>query len=165
MYKRQGEIFGLYGLVGAGRTELLETIFGVRTRAAGRVYFKNRLMNFSNAKEAIEHGFAMITEERKANGLFLKCDLTFNTTIANLDQYKSGPALSNPKMVKATNKEIKVMRTKCMGPDDMITSLSGGCLLYTSKMKKENCHEENTCTASRACHDLCARRLDRKSVV
>ena len=123
---REGEIFGLYGLVGAGRTELLETIFGVRTRAAGRVYFKNRLMNFSNAKEAIEHGFAMITEERKANGLFLKCDLTFNTTIANLRQYKSGPALSTPKMVKATNKEIKTMRTKCMGPDDMITSLSGG---------------------------------------
>ena len=123
---REGEIFGLYGLVGAGRTELLETIFGVRTRAAGRVYFKNRLMNFNNAKEAIEHGFAMITEERKANGLFLKCDLTFNTTIANLGQYKAGVALSTPKMVKATNKEIKIMHTKCMGPDDMITSLSGG---------------------------------------
>ncbi len=123
---REGEIFGLYGLVGAGRTELLETIFGVRTRAAGRVYFKNRLMNFSNANEAIEHGFAMITEERKANGLFLKCDLTFNTTIANLEQYKSGIALSDAKMVKATSKEIKIMHTKCMGPDDMITSLSGG---------------------------------------
>ena len=123
---KEGEIFGLYGLVGAGRTELLETIFGVRTRAAGRVYFKNRLMNFNNAKEAIEHGFALITEERKANGLFLKCDLTFNTTIANLEQYKTGLALSDAKMVKATNKEIKIMHTKCMGPDDMITSLSGG---------------------------------------
>ena len=82
---REGEIFGLYGLVGAGRTELLETIFGVRTRAAGRVYFNNRLMNFNSAKEAMEHGFAMITEERKANGLFLKGNLTFNTTIANLN--------------------------------------------------------------------------------
>ena len=123
---KEGEIFGLYGLVGAGRTELLETIFGVRTRAAGRVYFRNRLMNFNSAKEAIEHGFAMITEERKANGLFLKADLTFNTTIANLEQYKSGLALSDSKMVKATANEIKVMHTKCMGPDDMITSLSGG---------------------------------------
>jgi len=123
---REGEIFGLYGLVGAGRTELLETIFGVRTRAAGRVYFKNRLMNFNSASEAIEHGFAMITEERKANGLFLKCDLTFNTTIAGLEQYKTGIALSDAKMVKATNKEIKTMHTKCMGPDDMISSLSGG---------------------------------------
>ena len=73
---RKGEIFGLYGLVGAGRTELLETIFGVRTRASGRVYFKNKLMNFNSPIEAMESGFAMITEERKANGLFLKGDLT-----------------------------------------------------------------------------------------
>ena len=123
---RRGEIFGLYGLVGAGRTELLETIFGIRTRAAGRVYFRDRLMNFSNAADAMDHGFALITEERKANGLFLKGDLTFNTTIANLDQYKTGPALSDAKMVRATAKEIKTMNTKCMGPDDMISSLSGG---------------------------------------
>lgn len=123
---RKGEIFGLYGLVGAGRTELLETIFGVRTRASGRVYFKDKLMNFNNAIEAMESGFAMITEERKANGLFLKGDLTFNTTIANLHQYMSGAILSDQKMVKATAKEIKIMRTKCMGPSDLISSLSGG---------------------------------------
>lgn len=123
---RRGEVFGLYGLVGAGRTELLETIFGIRTRAAGRVYFRDRLMNFSNARDAMDHGFALITEERKANGLFLKGDLTFNTTIANLEQYKRGPALSNEKMVRATNKEIKTMNTKCIGPDDLISSLSGG---------------------------------------
>ena len=123
---KKGEIFGLYGLVGAGRTELLETIFGIRTRASGRGYFDNKLMNFNSAKEAIEHGFALITEERKANGLFLKCDLTFNTTIANLPSYMSKVALSDNKMVQATNKEIKTMRTKCMGPNDAITSLSGG---------------------------------------
>ena len=123
---KKGEIFGLYGLVGAGRTELMETIFGVRTRAAGRVYFNNHLMNFESAKDAMEHGFAMITEERKANGLFLKGDLTFNTTIANLKQYKSGIALSDSKMEKATAEEIKTMRTKCMGPNDMISNLSGG---------------------------------------
>ena len=87
----EGEIFGLYGLVGAGRTELLETIFGIRTRAAGRVYLNNKLMNFSCAKEAMDYGFALITEERKA-----------------------------------TANEIKVMHTKCMGPGDMISSLSGG---------------------------------------
>ena len=123
---RRGEIFGLYGLVGAGRTELLETIFGIRTRAAGRVYFRDHLMNFNSAKDAMDHGFALITEERKANGLFLKGDLTFNTTIANLDQYKTGFALDKSKMVRATQKEIKTMRTKCMGPDDLISSLSGG---------------------------------------
>jgi len=123
---REGEIFGLYGLVGAGRTELLETIFGIRTRAAGRVYYDGELMNFNSAKEAMEHGFALITEERKANGLFLKGDLTFNTTIANLKHYKNGPALSDQKMVKATSKQLTTMRTKCMGPEDLISSLSGG---------------------------------------
>ena len=123
---REGEIFGLYGLVGAGRTELLETIFGIRTRAAGRVYYDGELMNFNSAKEAMEHGFALITEERKANGLFLKGDLTFNTTIANLKHYKNGPTLSDRKMVKATSKQLTTMHTKCMGPEDLISSLSGG---------------------------------------
>ena len=123
---REGEIFGLYGLVGAGRTELLETMFGVRTRAAGRVYYKERLINFTDSRDAMDHGFAMITEERKATGLFLEGDLTFNTTITNLSHYMTGISLSKEKMVKATANEINVMHTKCMGPSDMITALSGG---------------------------------------
>ena len=123
---KKGEIFGLYGLVGAGRTELLETIFGIRTRAAGNVMYGGKIMNFTGPKDAMDHGFALITEERKANGLFLKGDITFNTTIANMKHYKSGVALSHDKMVRATAEEIKIMHTKCMGPDDMIANLSGG---------------------------------------
>ena len=123
---RKGEIFGFYGLVGAGRTELLETIFGIRTRAEGNVIYNGKTSNFSSPRDALDHGFALITEERKANGLFLKADITFNTTIANMRRYKSGIALSHDKMVRATADKIKVMRTKCMGPDDLITSLSGG---------------------------------------
>ena len=123
---KKGEIFGLYGLVGAGRTELLETIFGMRTRAAGNVIYDGKMMNFESPKDAMNHGFALITEERKANGLFLKADITFNTTIANMNHYKSGLALSHDDMVRATAEEIKVMHTKCMGPDDMIANLSGG---------------------------------------
>ena len=123
---RQGEIFGLYGLVGAGRSELLETMFGVRTRAAGRIYFNGKLMSFASAKDAMMHGFAMITEERKSTGLFLDGDLVFNTTITNLPHYMSDIALSKDKMVKATANEINIMHTKCMGPTDSITALSGG---------------------------------------
>jgi methyl-galactoside transport system ATP-binding protein len=123
---KKGEIFGLYGLVGAGRTELLETLFGVRTKASGRVYYNNKLLNFHSSKDAMDYGFAMITEERKFNGLFLQDDLTFNTCITNLSEYMNGPALSNTKMIKATEKEIKVMHTKCMGANDKITGLSGG---------------------------------------
>ena len=117
---KKGEIFGFYGLVGAGRTELLETIFGIRTRAEGNVLYNGKVMNFTSPKDAMDHGFALITEERKANGLFLKGDITFNTTIANMNHYKKGIALSHDRMV------IKVMHTKCMGPDDMISNLSGG---------------------------------------
>ena len=123
---KKGEIFGFYGLVGAGRTELLETIFGIRTRAEGNIVYDGKVLNFSSQKDAMDHGFALITEERKANGLFLKGDITFNTTIANMKHYKSGIALSHDKMVRATAEEIKIMHTKCMGPDDMIANLSGG---------------------------------------
>lgn len=123
---KKGEVFGLYGLVGAGRTELLETLFGVRTRASGRIYYNDRLMNFQNCKEAMDHGFAMVTEERKANGLFLKTDLVFNTCITSLDNYRHGIYLSADEMTRATQNEIRRMHTKCMGPKDMITSLSGG---------------------------------------
>ena len=123
---KKGEIFGFYGLVGAGRTELLETIFGIRTRAEGNIIYDGKMLNFSSPKDAMDHGFALITEERKANGLFLKGNLTFNTTIANLGAYKNGPALSDSKMTKATSDEIKIMHTKCMGPEDMISALSGG---------------------------------------
>ncbi len=123
---KKGEIFGLYGLVGAGRTELLETIFGIRTRAAGRVYYNGRLCNFNSPRDAMDHGFALITEERKANGLFLKGDLTFKTTIETPPQYNAGMSLSDDNMVRATAKELRIMHTKAMGPDDLITALSGG---------------------------------------
>lgn len=123
---KEGEIFGLYGLVGAGRTELLETLFGRRTRAAGRVYYKDTLMNFDNPREAMANGFALITEERKADGLFMKGDITFNTCIANLPAYKIGPALSDRKMQSATMHEIRTMHTKTMGPEELISALSGG---------------------------------------
>lgn len=72
------------------------------------MYVGGRLSNFSSAAEAMDAGFAMITEERKANGLFLKGDLTFNTTIANLDHYKTAMVLSDQKMVKATQKNSRL---------------------------------------------------------
>ena len=87
---KKGEIFGLYGLVGAGRTELLETIFGVRTRVKGNVYYHNRLANFKDSKDAMDHNFALVTEERKLNGLYLKGDLIYNNCIVNLNNYTIG---------------------------------------------------------------------------
>ncbi len=123
---RKGEIFGLYGLVGAGRSELLESLFGVRTIATGEIILDGRKLRFESSRDAMSYNFAMVTEERKLNGMFGKASIEFNTTITNLEGYKTAGLLSNRKMHDAANREIKRMRTKCVSEDDLITSLSGG---------------------------------------
>lgn len=123
---KKGEIFGIYGLVGAGRSELLEAIFGTRTIATGEIIVDGKKFRFRSAKEAMAHNFAMVTEERKLNGMFAKSTIEFNTCISNLDAYKSGPLLSNRKMRDAADREIKKMHTKCVSADELISSLSGG---------------------------------------
>ena len=132
---KKGEIFGFYGLVGAGRTELLETIFGIRTKAEGNIVYDGKVLNFSSPKDAMDHGFALITEERKANGLFLKGDITFNTTIANMSHYKSGVALSHDRMVRATAEEIKINIGAAYRRPEMITMEVRGRNLVTGLPK------------------------------
>lgn len=102
-----------------------ETIFGIHARAEGNIVYDGKVLNFLPERC---YGSRICSDYRgkKANGLFLKGDITFNTTIANMKHYKSGVALSHDKMVRATAEEIKIMHTKCMGPDDMIANLSGG---------------------------------------
>ncbi|HBB05014.1 MAG TPA: sugar ABC transporter ATP-binding protein [Firmicutes bacterium] len=123
---RKGEIFGLYGLVGAGRSELLESLFGVRTIGGGEIKYQGQHVFFHNAEDAMNHHFAFITEERKMNGMFAKCSLAYNTTICNLDKYMRYGVLSNKKIMEATKKEVEIMHTKCTELTDPITSLSGG---------------------------------------
>jgi methyl-galactoside transport system ATP-binding protein len=123
---KKGEIFGLYGLVGAGRSELLESIFGYRTISKGYISYEGHKMFFKSPKDAMEYNFALVTEERKKNGMFARTDLIYNTCILNLDHYKDWTGISPMKMETATKKEINVMHTKCTGPHDPITALSGG---------------------------------------
>ena len=123
---RKGEIFGLYGLVGAGRSELLEAMFGVRTIASGEISYGGNRHHLADSRDAMEHGFALVTEERKFNGMFGKASIEFNTTITNLASYKSNGILSNRKLYEAANREITQMKTKCVSADEIITSLSGG---------------------------------------
>lgn len=123
---KKGEIFGLYGLVGAGRSELLETLFGLRVISKGRIIYNGKRMHFHSSKDAMDYNFALVTEERKFNGMFGKETLYFNTCISNLSKYKKNKLISKPMMVDATEKQIANMHTKCMGPDDWISALSGG---------------------------------------
>lgn len=123
---KRGEIFGLYGLVGAGRSELLESLFGIRTIASGEIVVGGKKLRFKSSKDAMDHSFALVTEERKLNGMFGKDTIKFNTVITNLDGYKTFGVLSNRKMQEAADREIKTMRTKCVSADELISALSGG---------------------------------------
>ena len=123
---RRGEIFGLYGLVGAGRSELLESLFGIRTIASGRIILDGKPLRFKSSKDAMEYDFALVTEERKLNGMFGKDTIRFNTVITNLESYKSHGVLNNRLMTDAANRQIRQMNTKCVSCDELITALSGG---------------------------------------
>lgn len=124
---REGEILGIAGLVGAKRTEIVETLFGLREKISGEVILHGRHLNINNPIEAIEHGFALITEERRATGIFGKLDISFNSTISNIDKYlgKIG-LLENKKMKTDTQWVIDSMRVKTPGQKTLIGNLSGG---------------------------------------
>ena len=123
---RKGEILGLYGLVGAGRSELLEALFGIRTIESGSISINDKYLKFKSSKEAMAHGFALLTEERKLNGMFGKDTIEFNTVITNLNNYKTIGVLSKRKRREAANREIETMRTRCLSADQGISALSGG---------------------------------------
>ena len=123
---RKGEIFGLYGLVGAGRSELLESMFGIRTIASGYIAVNGQKMYFHSSRDAMNYDFALVTEERKLNGMFGKDTINFNTVITNLEQYKKNGMLNVKMMEDAANRQIKKMRTKCVSCSELITALSGG---------------------------------------
>lgn len=123
---RKGEILGLYGLVGSGRSELLEALFGVRTISDGEIYFKGKRIFFNSSKDAMKENFAFVTEERKVNGMFGKEDLVYNTCITNIDKYKTFGIIDNAKMRNAASREISAMSVKCNSSNDKISSLSGG---------------------------------------
>ena len=81
------------GLDGSGRTELLENIFGIATRKEGEIYLDGKRVMNRNARESLANKFAMLTEERRATGIFAIRDIQANTTISSLRRYKVGAFL------------------------------------------------------------------------
>ena len=126
----KGEILGVAGLVGSKRTEIVETIFGMREKASGKIILKGKEVKNSNPNEAIENGFALVTEERRATGIYGMLDINFNSTISNLDRYKGKNrllALLNDRGMKDdTQWVIDSMRVKTPSQHTSIGSLSGG---------------------------------------
>ena len=104
---RRGEILGLAGLGGAGRTELLESIFGLCEKKSGRIILHGREVANRSPREAKKNGFALLTEERRANGIFGILDITDNTVLSGLPKYRAaGIFLDESKMKKDTQWSI-----------------------------------------------------------
>ena len=124
---REGEVLGIAGLLGAGRTELLETIFGARRRENGEIILRGEKLRNRSTEEAIRNGFALCTEERRFNGIFPDLSITFNTVIANIGSYTNKLGwLQIPKMEENTKKMVDAMRTKTPDTKTKIRHLSGG---------------------------------------
>ena len=124
---RKGEIVGLAGLDGSGRTETLENLFGIATRKSGTITLDGKQVQNRNARESIKNGFAMLTEERRATGIFNILSIRENTVISSLKKHKKhGLYLSESSMKKDTQWSIDAMHTKTPGQDTKIRALSGG---------------------------------------
>ena len=123
---RRGEIVGVAGLAGAGRTELLECLFGLSERASGQILLDGKPVENRNPREAIANGFALLTEERRATGIFGILDLTENTVISSLGRYRRRLFLDAGAMKKDTDRSIRAMRIKAPSADTRIRTLSGG---------------------------------------
>ena len=124
---RAGEILGIAGLDGSGRTEVLENLFGAMTKESGTIRLHGKEIKNRNPRESIKNGFALLTEERRATGIFGIRSILDNTVISNLKNYLiGGICLSNKKMRQDTEWSIQAMRIKTPSQDTQIRSLSGG---------------------------------------
>ena len=126
-YARRGEILGLAGLDSSGRTETLESIFGIRTRKEGIISLNDQPCFNRSAGESIKNGFALLTEERRATGIFGVLDIKANTVISSLKRHRRfGLYLSEKTQREDTQHYIDAMHTKTPSQETKIRSLSGG---------------------------------------
>ncbi len=124
---RRGEILGIAGLAGAGRSEILEALFGIAARRSGHFELEGRIIHNRSPREAISNGFALVTEERRATGIFGVLSIKENTTISSLSSARLfGLLLSEGKLRRDTERMISEMKIKTPSQKTQIRTLSGG---------------------------------------
>lgn len=124
---RKGEVLGIAGLDGSGRTELLESIYGIRTKTCKLMELDGKEIKNRNSSEAIRNGFGLVTEERRATGIMSILDVKQNTVIASLNKHlRAGLILDDRSMIKDTDWSISTLRVKTPSQKTKIRSLSGG---------------------------------------
>ncbi len=124
---RKGEILGVAGLVGAGRTELMETLFGLRRKSGGEIFIDGTKVEIRAPSDAIEAGIGFLTEDRRLNGIIPVLSVKVNTIVANLKNYLRYGFFLNLKKIQQDCEEFKE-RLKIRTPslDALIQNLSGG---------------------------------------
>jgi erythritol transport system ATP-binding protein len=123
---KRGEILGIYGLLGAGRTELLECLMGVRSDVQGDIYIKQSKTRFERISQQIKKGLFLVPEDRKDTGLIHSLSVGKNLTIASLKKFASAGHLSKKKEFAAADQTIKELSIKVADKGLPIYSLSGG---------------------------------------
>lgn len=124
---RQGEVLGFAGLVGAGRSEVMECLFGLSKAEAGQIFLDGKPVKIQNVSEAIEAGFGMVPEDRKREGIFPVQNLRYNTTVEVMDQFLRHGAYNAEKEDSLTKKYLDdVLATRYASLEQPIASLSGG---------------------------------------
>ena len=127
LFVRPGEILGLYGLMGSGRTEIIKGIFGILKKDNGEMYMHGKQVAVNDPFSAIEHNIAFVTEDRKNEGLVLTAGVFENVTMANLGKFLSKLGLINEKKeVAVTEKHIQDLRIKTPSVYQTVNKLSGG---------------------------------------
>jgi putative multiple sugar transport system ATP-binding protein len=125
---RKGEIVGLAGLMGAGRTEFAHSIFGNSRNymITGEMFIKGKQVKFTQPKQAINHGLAYVSEDRKGNGLILMQDIKQNITVANLKAISNGIVVNKGKEIQIAEKYRESMNIKTPSIEQKVNNLSGG---------------------------------------
>jgi ribose transport system ATP-binding protein len=123
---KRGEILGLGGLVGAGRTELAQLIFGSEPIAAGEIALKGKPLRFKTCRQAIEAGIAMIPEDRKRHGVILDMSIKENATMPCLERIAHQKVISRQEETRITDEFTKSLRIKTPTTDQLVKNLSGG---------------------------------------
>lgn len=128
MNVRKGEVVGIYGLMGAGRTELAMSIFGQSygIGITGTLKLNGKEVTLKNPKEAIKNKLAYVTEDRKGNGLVLTNPIKINTTLANLDSISNHKVIDKDKEYQVAEEYRQKLRTKCPSVEQNVGNLSGG---------------------------------------
>ena len=121
-----GEVLGIAGLVGAGRSELVETIFGVRKKSAGEILIGGQEVEIRHPYQAIEHKMALVTEDRKQTGLNLVGTVTENITLAYLSALFSNGLVNHREERKIAEDYIRQLDIKTPSPAQTVGNLSGG---------------------------------------